>query len=56
MRGETFDALSEAYAQLSGGLKTWGKSCDSTAKYIRSVVSKYQRLDREYAAKIKGGK
>ena len=56
MRGETLDALSEAYAQLSGGLKTWGRSCDNTAKYIRSVVSKYKRLDREYALKIRGGK
>ena len=56
MRGETLEALSDAYAQLSNGLKTWEKSCDSAAEYIRSVVSKYKRLDREYALKIKGGR
>lgn len=56
MRGETLEALRDAYANLSNGLKTWERSCENTAKYIRSVVSKYRRLDREYAAKIKGGK
>jgi len=56
MHGETLDALSEAWSKLSTDCQKWERHCDRTARYIRSVVSKYQRLDREYAAKIKGGK
>lgn len=54
MRGETLDALGETFSRLSKDLKNWEEQCGATAKYIRTVVKKYQRIDREYAAKIKG--
>ena len=54
MRGETADGLQEVFSKLQRDIKTWEERCDTTAKYIRSVVKKYQRIDREYAQKIGG--
>lgn len=54
MRGETANGLQEVFSKLSKDCKTWEERCDTTAKYIRSVVKKYQRIDREYAQKLSG--
>lgn len=54
MRGETADGLQEVFSKLQRDIKTWEERCDTTAKYIKSVVKKYQRIDREYAKKIGG--
>ena len=55
MRGETLTSLEEVFSSLGKNFKIWEERCDLTAKYIRSVVRKYQRIDREYAQKVKNG-
>ncbi|MBQ7578041.1 MAG: hypothetical protein IJT21_07250 [Synergistaceae bacterium] len=52
MHGDTLTALEEVYSKLSKDFNTWEERCTLTAKYIRAVVNKYQRIDREYAQKI----
>ena len=54
MRGETRDALDEVYSRLTADFKKWEESCGMTAKYIRDIVKQYQKIDREYAAKVRG--
>ena len=54
MQGDTLTALEDVYAKLAKDFKTWEDRCNLTAKYIRTVVSKYRRIDREYAQKING--
>lgn len=54
MRGETRDALEEVFSKLSRDFKQWEDKCNATADYIRVTVKKYQRIDKEYAAKVGG--
>lgn len=54
MRGETRDALEEIFSKLLSEFKSWEDNCSAASKYIRDVVKKYQRIDREYTAKISG--
>ena len=51
MRGETGDALAEVFSKLSKDINDRMDNCDGIAKYIRNVVNRYKRIDREYAAK-----
>ena len=53
MLGATRDALNEKLAKMNSDLDNWEHSCDSAAKYIRSVVDKYRRIDREYTQKAR---
>ena len=55
MRGETLTSLENIFSNMAKNFQTWEEHCDLTVKYIRSVVSKYQRLDREYAQRVKNG-
>lgn len=54
MQGETLTALEDVYSKFYKDFNTWEERCTSTAKYIRNVVSKYRRIDREYAQKVNG--
>ena len=51
MRGETRDALEEIFSKLNKDINEREENCDAIAKYIRNVVERYKRIDREYAAK-----
>lgn len=56
MRGLSRDALEEVFTKMTRNLTEWQSLCDGSVRYIRHVVSEYQRIDREYAAKAKGMK
>ena len=53
MLGATRNALNEKLAKMNRDLDTWEQNCDSAARYIRSVVDKYRRIDREYTQKAR---
>ena len=54
MRGDIKDGYQSVLAKLTRDISTWEMKCKSTIQYIRSVVAKYQRIDREYARRHKG--
>ena len=51
MKGGVHDALAEVFSKFNKELNEWESNCNSTIKYLRSVVNHYKKLDREYAAK-----
>ena len=51
MRGETGDALAEVFSKLSKDINDRIENCDGIVRYIRNVVERYKRIDRDYAAK-----
>ena len=51
MRGETRDALAEVFSKLNKEMNEREDNCRTTIKYIREVVNRYKKIDREYAAK-----
>lgn len=55
MLGAARNAYVEVLEKLRKELGDRASACESTAVYIRNVVEKYQRIDREFAAKARGG-
>ena len=53
MQGDTRNALSESLRKISGELKSGEDICNFVSTYIESTVAKYERIDREYARKLK---
>ena len=51
MLGETRNALNESFTKMNRELKNWEEKCTLVVRTIRSVVAKYERIDREYARK-----
>ncbi len=51
MKGGVHDALKEVFSKLNKELNEWESNCNSSIRYLRSVVNHYKKLDREYAAK-----
>ena len=54
MYGSARDALEEQLEKINRALSEWEDNCDSSVRYIRHVVAEYKRIDREFAAKLKG--
>ena len=53
MQGETRNALSESLRNLGNEISKWEGNCTSVSNYINQVVNKYERIDREYARKLR---
>lgn len=55
MLGAARFAYAELLEKIRRELYARSSACENTATYIRNVVEKYQRIDRELAAKARGG-
>ena len=53
MQGETRNALSQTLSKLNKEFMNLAEDCTSVSNYINQVVTKYERIDREYARKLK---
>ena len=49
MRGDTKEALAEALSKITKELSEWEDSCKTAIQYINQTVSRYRRIDQEYA-------
>ena len=54
MFGATRDAYGELLGKICKELSDRETRCDETAKFIRSVVETYKRIDREYSERMRG--
>lgn len=55
MLGETRTALADSLTKMNKELREWESKCEAVANEIKRVVSRYERIDREYAQRQREG-